>query len=64
MGVLWENLVDFTISYRSITRQRKRKKGNSLTEETRMTTFIKAKLKKSDDQTDIDNYRVVENNIE
>ncbi len=28
---------------------------------TRMTTFIKAKLKKSDDQTNIDKYRVAEN---
>ena len=26
--------------------------------ETRMTTFIKAKLKKSDDQTNIDKYRI------
>ena len=30
--------------------------------ETRMTTFIKAKLKKSDDQTNIDKYRVDANN--
>ena len=28
---------------------------------TRMTTFIKAKLKKSDDQTNIDKYRVAAN---
>ncbi len=28
---------------------------------TRMTTFIKAMLKKSDDQTNIDKYRVVAN---
>ena len=28
---------------------------------TRMTTFIKAKLKKSDDQTNIDKYRVTKN---
>ena len=26
-----------------------------------MTTFIKAKLKKSDDQTDIDKYRIAAN---
>ena len=29
--------------------------------ETRMTTFIKTKLKKSDDQTNIDKYRVAAN---
>ena len=28
---------------------------------TRMTTFMKAKLKKSDDQTNIEKYRVPEN---
>ena len=29
-----------------------------------MTTFIKTKLKKSDDQTNIDKYRVAANNTE
>ena len=32
--------------------------------ETGMTTFIKVKLKKSDDQTNIDKYRVASNIIE
>ena len=31
------------------------------TKRTRMTTFIKAKLKNSDDQTNIDKYRVAPN---
>ncbi len=31
---------------------------------TRMTTFMKAKLEISDDQTNIDKYRVAANNIE
>ena len=29
--------------------------------ETRITTYIKAKIKKSDDQTDIEKYRVAAN---
>ncbi len=32
--------------------------GKSFLDKTRMTTFIRAKLKKSDDQMNIDKYRV------
>ncbi len=35
--------------------------NNTNTNLTRMTTFIKTKFKKSDDQTNIDNYRVSAN---